>query len=235
MSSFGLFMFPEGTDLNPVSLARSNEFSRKNQLPFVAYTMHPRCTGFVYLARLLGPDRLSDIYDVTVAYPDQLPSPETNILIGQVPKEVHYHVNRIPAAQLPWNSETAVEAGSSAEEELQNRLADWLQARWLAKESLLKEYYARPIGERCFEHEVPVYSRTFHTSLTTGTFQLTIIGLANVVFWFVLLPTSVVQTCFLYLTFITGGVSYWAARHLSGPIIEGPTLVRSNRISATNS
>ncbi|KAF5397741.1 Lysocardiolipin acyltransferase 1 [Paragonimus heterotremus] len=245
-----LFMFSEGTDLNPVSLARSNEFSRKNQLPFVAYTMHPRCTGFVYLARLLGPDRLSDIYDVTVAYPDHLPSPETNILIGQVPKEVHYHVNRIPAAQLPWSSETAVEAGSTAEEELQNRLADWLQARWLAKESLLKEYYARPIGERCFEHEVPVYSRTFHTSLTTGKFQLTIIGLANVVFWFVFLPTFVyllytswfvfiyaclIQTCFLYLTFITGGVSYWAARHLSGPVIEGPTLVRSNRISATNS
>ncbi|VDP94864.1 unnamed protein product [Echinostoma caproni] len=51
---FRLLIFPEGTDLNTSSLARSNQFARKNNLPFVSYTMHPRCTGFIYLVNLLG-------------------------------------------------------------------------------------------------------------------------------------------------------------------------------------
>ncbi|TPP65378.1 Lysocardiolipin acyltransferase 1 [Fasciola gigantica] len=57
-SSCQLLIFPEGTDLNVGSLARSNQFARKNNLPFVSYTMHPRCAGFVYLVNLLGKGEL---------------------------------------------------------------------------------------------------------------------------------------------------------------------------------
>lgn len=85
-------------------------------------------------------DRMTDIYDVTVAYPDNLPSPETNIFFGGVPREVHYHVRFYPASDLPWSADA-----ESVEPvvDVNMRLASWLRARWMEKELLLKQYYSK--------------------------------------------------------------------------------------------
>lgn len=235
-SSCQLLIFPEGTDLNMDSLARSNQFARKNNLPYVSYTMHPRCTGFIYLVNLLGQDRMTDIYDVTVAYPDNLPSPETNIFFGGVPREVHYHVRFYPASDLPWNVDAeSVEPGV----DVNMRLASWLRARWLEKELLLKQYYNNPSEKRGFPDEVIPDSLAFGFNNEIKP-RLTLLGAFNLIVWTVslcffiyLLATSrvariysiFVQAVFIYLTYRHGGVCNWASQWVPGtPLVTGSNV-----------
>ncbi|VDQ03991.1 unnamed protein product [Trichobilharzia regenti] len=49
-----LLIFPEGTNLTKVSIARSDTFAEKNNLPYLRYTLHPRSTGFLHLIKLIG-------------------------------------------------------------------------------------------------------------------------------------------------------------------------------------
>jgi len=43
-------LFPEGTDLSPSNVIRSNKYAEKNNLPNYKYVLHPKTTGFVFLA-----------------------------------------------------------------------------------------------------------------------------------------------------------------------------------------
>lgn len=233
-----LLIFPEGTNLCSTSLARSNQFARKANLPYVAYTLHPRCTGFVYLVTLLGRHRLSAIYDVTVAYPDHIPFPEIDVFAGKVPQEVHYHVRRISASELPWD------CPDGASGDLDERLAGWLRAQWMAKEAFLKEYYARPVEERRFKHEVQGQSQAFQRDTITDQLHPTLLGLANAIFWFISLIlftyyvyiswivfsfAVLVQITFVYLSIFSGGINFWASKQLGGPLLTGPVRSLSER------
>ncbi|OON18599.1 Acyltransferase, partial [Opisthorchis viverrini] len=233
-----LLIFPEGTNLCSTSLARSNQFARKANLPYVAYTLHPRCTGFVYLVTLLGRHRLSAIYDVTVAYPDHIPFPEIDVFAGKVPQEVHYHVRRISASELPWD------CPDGASGDLDERLAGWLRAQWMAKEAFLKEYYARPVEERRFKHEVQGQSQAFQRDTITDQLHPTLLGLANAIFWFISLIVFtyylyiswivfsfavLVQITFVYLSIFSGGINFWASKQLGGPLLTGPVRSLSER------
>ncbi len=46
-----VMLFPEGTDLTARTKARSDEFARKNGVECYQYVLHPRTTGFTFLAK----------------------------------------------------------------------------------------------------------------------------------------------------------------------------------------
>ncbi|KAH8867547.1 Lysocardiolipin acyltransferase 1 [Schistosoma japonicum] len=135
-----LLIFPEGTDLNKIALERSDSYAVNNNLPYLRYTLHPRITGFLNLVKLIGLDHLTEVYDVTVAYPDILPSPEINLIYGQVPHEVHYLVRRFTLNDL-LNNGGNNSNNQKLDNEINDTLSKWLQNRWLEKEKSLKEYY----------------------------------------------------------------------------------------------
>ncbi|XP_034856737.1 lysocardiolipin acyltransferase 1 isoform X2 [Mirounga angustirostris] len=90
-----LLIFPEGTDLTENSKARSNDFAEKNGLQKYEYVLHPRTTGFTFVVeRLREGKNLDAVHDITVAYPHNIPQTERHLLLGDFPKEIHFHVHR---------------------------------------------------------------------------------------------------------------------------------------------
>lgn len=90
-----------------------------------------------YFCLYLVTDHLTEVYDVTVAYPDILPSPEINLIYGHIPHEVHYLVRRFNLSDLL----DITNDNRKLDEETNDKLSKWLQNRWLEKENILKEYY----------------------------------------------------------------------------------------------
>ncbi|KAK4475134.1 hypothetical protein MN116_002220 [Schistosoma mekongi] len=212
-----LLIFPEGTDLNKISLERSDNYAVNNNLPFLRYTLHPRITGFLNLVKLIGLDHLTEVYDVTVAYPDILPSPEINLIHGQVPHEVHYLVRRFTLNDLLNNNGGNNCNNQKLDNEINDTLSKWLQNRWLEKEKSLKEYYettdyiltqlteekisvlipiASPIGKRSFENEITPDSLVFHVN-SSDQLVFSYLGLFNTGIWFLSM------FCLLYLIYTT--------------------------------
>lgn len=59
------------------------------------YVLHPRTTGFVFMAtQLMEKNSLDAVYDVTLIYPDVVPQTEKTLLSGHFPKEVKVHFAR---------------------------------------------------------------------------------------------------------------------------------------------
>ncbi|XP_059838508.1 lysocardiolipin acyltransferase 1 [Hypanus sabinus] len=128
-----LLMFPEGTDLTATTKGRSDEFAESRGFPKYEYVLHPRTTGFAYIVNQLRKGSNVDaIHDVTVAYPYNIPQSERDLFNGNFPKEIHFHIKRYPAAQLPITLEG---------------LQEWCRLRWLDKERLLRTFYQ---GDRSF-------------------------------------------------------------------------------------
>ncbi|XP_051471288.1 lysocardiolipin acyltransferase 1 isoform X3 [Apus apus] len=75
---------------------------------------------------------LDAIHDITVAYPQNIPQTEKQLLNGNFPKEIHFHVQRYPIETVP-----------TSKEELQL----WCQKRWEEKEERLRHFYE---GGKCF-------------------------------------------------------------------------------------
>ncbi|KAM7542632.1 hypothetical protein Aperf_G00000018052 [Anoplocephala perfoliata] len=150
-----ILIFPEGTDLSVFGLKRSDAYAKKMNLPLYRYTLHPRTTGFETIIKELGSE-LGYVYDVTVAYPYALTESELAIALGACPQEVHFHVRRWAASQLPLSDKTVatnsngIHLANGTSEIPTSTLAQWLQERWAEKEKMLKEYYANPPDERRF-------------------------------------------------------------------------------------
>jgi len=53
-----VLLFPEGTDLTPSTLKRSNKFAEDYNLPKYEYILHPRTTGFGFLVEKMRECRL---------------------------------------------------------------------------------------------------------------------------------------------------------------------------------
>ncbi|XP_023649044.1 lysocardiolipin acyltransferase 1 isoform X1 [Paramormyrops kingsleyae] len=129
-----LLIFPEGTDLTENTRARSDDFAEKNGLPRYEYVLHPRTTGFTFIVDTLRKgDNLDAVHDITVAYPENIPQTERHLILGQFPQEIHFHVQRYPASELPDSAE---------------QLQAWCQARWAEKEQRLRDFY---MGARRFD------------------------------------------------------------------------------------
>jgi len=142
-------LFPEGTDLSPSSLEKSKAWAAARGLAPYHHLLQPHAAGFVEAVGAMG-DALDAVYDVTVLYTprpaeglaagpgigdDMRPAgggggssadpwrpSEVEMLSGRFPKAVHLHVRRIDASELPKSPE---------------KLTEWLNARWAAKEALL--------------------------------------------------------------------------------------------------
>ena len=48
-SSFQIVLFPEGTNVNPISMTKSNMYADKSNLKRTENVLHPRTTGFSYI------------------------------------------------------------------------------------------------------------------------------------------------------------------------------------------
>ncbi|XP_054894622.1 lysocardiolipin acyltransferase 1 [Poeciliopsis prolifica] len=123
-----LLLFPEGTDLTEDTKEKSNAFAAQNNLPQLEYVLHPRSTGFTFIVdKLRKGDNLDAVHDITVAYPKNIPQTEQHLVLGEFPREIHFHVRRYPVSSLP---------SSSAE------LESWCRERWAEKESRLRDFYS---------------------------------------------------------------------------------------------
>lgn len=122
-----LLIFPEGTDLTENNKTRSNDFAEKNGLQKYEYVLHPRTTGFTFVVdRLREGNNLDAVHDITVAYPYNIPQTEKHLLLGDFPKEIHFHVHRYPVDTLPTSKED---------------LQLWCHKRWEEKEERLRSFY----------------------------------------------------------------------------------------------
>ncbi|XP_072760813.1 lysocardiolipin acyltransferase 1 isoform X3 [Anoplolepis gracilipes] len=122
-----LLIFPEGTDLTKSSKEKSDKYAIQHHLPRYTYTLHPKTTGFAYLAQhLQRANYLDAVYDLTIAYPDYIPQSEIDLIRGKFPDEVHFHIRRISSADIPMQDLT---------------LRKWLENRWSDKEGILKRFY----------------------------------------------------------------------------------------------
>ena len=45
-----MLIFPEGTDFTEESISKSNKYADKNGLPHYTRVLHPKTTGFIFLA-----------------------------------------------------------------------------------------------------------------------------------------------------------------------------------------
>ncbi|XP_026278500.1 lysocardiolipin acyltransferase 1-like [Frankliniella occidentalis] len=122
-----ILLFPEGTDLTPKSACRSDRWADSHGLPHYEYVLHPKTTGFVFLANTMREYKhLDAIYDVSVGYPKTLVQSEVDLFRGHIPEEIHFHFKRYNVADIP---------------ETENDLKAWLEQRWREKEQQLQQFY----------------------------------------------------------------------------------------------
>ena len=166
-----LLLFPEGTDLSPSNVAKSNAFAAKAGLVQYKYVLHPRTRGFVYcLEELRGADAagapaaIDAIYDVTLGYLDfaqgERPS-EASLVKGRLPRECHVHLTRHALDSVPAESEAA---------------RRWVEQRFAEKEKRLHRFYTE--GRPSFSAQQLAIGRPGLVSCT---------GVA--LFWFVLMSS----------------------------------------------
>ncbi|XP_055721694.1 lysocardiolipin acyltransferase 1-like [Salvelinus fontinalis] len=98
-----LLLFPEGTDLTDYTRARSDDFAEMNDLPKFEYVLQHRTTGFTFIMdSLRNGNNLDAIHDITVAYPKNIPQTERHLILGEFPREIHFHVRCCEASILPF-------------------------------------------------------------------------------------------------------------------------------------
>nr|CAB3263400.1 lysocardiolipin acyltransferase 1 [Phallusia mammillata] len=148
-SKHNILFFPEGTDLSKDNLRKSKEFAKKSDLTPFDYVLQPRRKGFTHFVNTLrNISGIQAVHDVTVAYPFNIPQEEVDLLKGDFPREVHFHIRRYPIEELPKD---------------EKQLGDWCQDRWAEKEELLCQYYATEPKARKFQSQKipPFHPRTF--------------------------------------------------------------------------
>ncbi|XP_050450033.1 lysocardiolipin acyltransferase 1-like isoform X2 [Cataglyphis hispanica] len=149
-----LLIFPEGTDLTKSSKEKSDKYAEQHHLPQYTYTLHPKTTGFAYLAQhLQRANYLDAVYDLTIAYPDYIPQSEIDLIRGKFPDEVHFHIRRISSADIPMHDLT---------------LRKWLENRWSDKEELLKRFYE----QKAFSAEIWPLTKTLPLQAAFGFWSI---------------------------------------------------------------
>ncbi|CAH3152140.1 unnamed protein product [Porites evermanni] len=141
-----LLLFPEGTNLEEGSKVKSDSFAEKNNLPCYDYVLHPRVRGFTYCIEKLRQGRLDAIHDVTIGYSQNYCFQEMDLLKGNVPDEIHFHLRRYSDKELPRDTKG---------------LEAWCCERWEEKEERLKNFYTKskqfgPPPELASETEITV-------------------------------------------------------------------------------
>ncbi|KAG8254542.1 lysocardiolipin acyltransferase 1-like [Homalodisca vitripennis] len=166
--TYQVLIFPEGTDFNDRSLKKSNEFADSHHLERYTKVLHPKTTGFVFLANKMKENKQLDaVYDFSVGYPGSLPQSEMDVLRGIFPEEVHFHIKRYPTSEMPTS-----DAG----------LKEWVNDLWQQKEQTLADFYCH---------------RRFTTHPTNGHAQSAINNslLLALLFWTGLIAVTLYGLC----------------------------------------
>lgn len=117
--------FPEGTRLRPDKLAESQDYARSRGWAVLQHLISPRHRGLHATLESLG-DRLDGVLDLTIGYPEGVPT-LTQFTTGRV-EHLHVHVHYTPLSELPSHEE-----GRAA----------WLRERFQRKDELLEHLYAQ--------------------------------------------------------------------------------------------
>ena len=132
---YSFLIFPEGTDLHPGGITKSDAYAAQHGLERRVYTMHPRSRGFqLAIQTLRGAARpLQHVCDATIAFSDgEIAQGEDALWTGMMPRIVHVHVEAYDAnAALPGD-----DVG----------LAVWLTKRFAEKEAALALFYEHGYG-----------------------------------------------------------------------------------------
>ena len=130
-------IFPEGSDLSPSNVEKSNAFAKEKGLPVYRHVLNPRTTGIAAIKDMIGVEQIDTIYDITMGYTDfkkgQRPG-EEHLLNGEMPKAIHFLIaaHRFAAGDVP--TEDAA-------------FKQWIEERFAKKEVLLSKFYnANPVG-----------------------------------------------------------------------------------------
>ncbi|KAL1489346.1 hypothetical protein ABEB36_014259 [Hypothenemus hampei] len=125
-----LILFPEGTDLTSKTLEKSDRYAKNKGLSQYKNVLHPRTTGFAYLADEMRKNQCLDaVYDLTLIYPDECPQNEEELFVkGKFPGKVVAHLVKYPIAVLP---------------EGQENLKIFLENLWKYKERYITEFRQR--------------------------------------------------------------------------------------------
>lgn len=130
-------IFPEGSDLSPSNVEKSNAFAKEKGLPMYRHVLNPRTTGIAAIKNMIGAENIDTIYDITMGYTDfkqgQRPG-EEHLLNGEMPKAIHFVVSahRFGPTDVPSDD------GS---------FKQWVEDRFAKKELLLSKFYsANPVG-----------------------------------------------------------------------------------------
>lgn len=118
-----LVSFVEGTRATESKIRASAEWAVERGLESTRHVLLPRTKGFVASVEGLG-DHLNAVYDFTIGYVDGVPS-LWQFISGRV-KQIHVHIRRFPADELP---------------KIEAELKQWLMDRFYEKDALLEEYY----------------------------------------------------------------------------------------------
>uniref|UniRef100_A0A0K0EQP4 Ig-like domain-containing protein n=1 Tax=Strongyloides stercoralis TaxID=6248 RepID=A0A0K0EQP4_STRER len=132
---FQIFMFPEGTDKSEYTTLRSNTYASKNGLKPLNYCLYPRTAGFVRLLKKMRENNyISSVYNMTIGYPNNIVQSELSLgLKGNVPKNVHFDVEKIDINSIPYDDED---------------VSKWLTELWQKKDIKLQNYYQQPLASR---------------------------------------------------------------------------------------
>ncbi|XP_070578991.1 lysocardiolipin acyltransferase 1-like [Ptychodera flava] len=190
-----ILIFPEGTDLSDNNKMKSADFAKKNGLQVYEYVLHPRTTGFIFLVEKLRKQSMLDaVHDITIGYPKNIPQNELDILKGNFPREIHFHIKRHPVVTLPIS-----------EEGLQN----WCKQKWKEKEELLKNFYQRKAFHNATNVDVGISFRLQLMFVSSIMIYTTI----NAFFLYLLITTTIglyffIIACIFYTiaVYVFGGL-----------------------------
>ena len=128
-----LLIFPEGTNLHPVTRESSKKWAAKNGIPDMQHQLLPRSRGLQFCIQQLR-DTVSYVYDCTIAYEgvsrgeyaSEIFTIQAAYFGGKPPKSVNMYWRRFDVSKIPADNPKAFD--------------NWLRARWIEKDQLL-EYF----------------------------------------------------------------------------------------------
>ena len=128
-----LMLFPEGTNLHPVTRKSSKKWADKNKIPDMQHQLLPRSKGLQFCIQQLR-KTVPYVYDCTIAY-EGVPTGQYASEIftiqaayfgGKPPKSVNMYWRRFDVWSIPVDNDKAFD--------------NWLRARWIEKDQLLDHY-----------------------------------------------------------------------------------------------
>ncbi|KAL8842237.1 MAG: hypothetical protein Q9170_000643 [Blastenia crenularia] len=130
-----LMLFPEGTNLHPVTRKASKKWAKKNKIPDMQHQLLPRSKGLQFCIQQLR-KTTPYVYDCTIAYEgvqtgqyaSEIFTIQAAYFGGKPPKSVNMYWRRFDIWSIPADNDREFD--------------NWLRARWIEKDQLL-EYYQK--------------------------------------------------------------------------------------------